>query len=224
MKHNRKPLNKYGFTLVELLIVIVVMGIITLPIATFVTTWLNAADIAQGRSNLLSNAESSMTTITTDIQLSGSAEENNRWPDPNGPGGNQYGWSSSSSVLVLARIATDKGGNVIFSDTSKYISQKDDAIYFLSGTTLYRRLITSNSSNDSIETTCPPALATATCPADLVVATGVSSFSLAYYDINGAISTTANARSVQISLTLASKVDNHNISASYVSRMVFRNE
>jgi hypothetical protein len=56
------------------------------------------------------------------------------------------------------------------------------------------------------------------------VATGVTSFTLAYYDDNGAVSNIASARSVQVGLTMSSMIDAKTISASYSTRMVFRNE
>lgn len=216
--------HQSGFTLVELTVSIIIVGILSLTLASFIETWLQASTLAQDRANLLNNSENAMDTITNDIALSGSAETNNRWPDANGPGGNQYGWTSSSTTLVLAKVARDNNNNIIFSDPAEYVSQKDDVIYYLSGTTLYRRTIASDSSNDAATTTCPPADATSTCPADLTVATGVTSFSLAYYNEDGATADPSDARSVQVSLTLDTVIDSKTISASYSTRMVFRNE
>jgi prepilin-type N-terminal cleavage/methylation domain-containing protein len=216
--------NKSGFTLVELLVTMLIMGILSLTLANFITTWLQAESLAQTRSNLLTTAETTLDTVTNDIKLSGSADQNNRWPDSNGPGGNQFGWTSGSQVLVLAKAAVDSSNNIIFSDPAKYISQKDNEIYYLSGTTLYRRTLASSDSNDAAVTTCPPADATSGCPADETVATGVSSFSVTYYDADENTVTPANARSVQVSITLTAKQDAKTISASYTTRMVFRNE
>ncbi|MGH7195767.1 MAG: prepilin-type N-terminal cleavage/methylation domain-containing protein [Candidatus Saccharimonadales bacterium] len=212
-----------GFTLIELLVTMIVMGILSLALANFIATWLQAASLSQDRANLLSTAESALTTINTDIKLSGDADQNNRWPDPNAPGG-QFGWQSNGSTLVLAKAASDNHNNIIFSDPAKYISQKDNEIYYLSGSTLYRRTLDSSSPNDSAVTTCPPASATASCPADTTVATGVSNFSVSYYDAAGATSDPANARSVQLAITMQKKLDGKIISANYNTRMVFRNE
>lgn len=220
----RRDSSRGGFTLVELLIVMLVIGILSLSLANFITTWLQAETLAQTRANLLTNAEDALDTITNDIRLSGSADQNNRWADANGPSGNQFGWASGNQVLVLAKAAVDSGNNIIFSDPAKYISQKDNEIYYLSGTTLYRRTLASDSANDAAVTTCPPASATPSCPADEIVATGVTSLTFTYYDADENSVTPTNARSVQVAITLSAQQGGNTISASYTTRMVFRNE
>lgn len=216
--------SQSGFTLVELVITMVLMSIVSLMLANFVITWLAASTLAQARTDLLTNAENALDTITEDIRLSGSADVNNRWPDSNGPGGNQFGWASNSTTLVLARVAEDSSDTIIFSDISRYITQKYDQIYYVSGGTLYRRTIKSSDVNDSAVTTCPPANATASCPADKTVATNVTNFSITYYDSDLNVVTAADARAVQLSITLSKKVNGKPVSASYNTRMVFRNE
>lgn len=216
--------DQRGLTLIELMVVMIVMSILSLTLANFVITWLQASSMSQLRANLLTNAEYALDTVGDDIRLSGAVDATNRWPDANGPGGNQFGWASSGSVLVLAKAATDKSNNIIFSDTAKYISQKDNEIYYVSGGTLYRRTLESTDANDAAVTTCPPASATSSCPADKTVATGVTSFAVTYYDADQNIVSADNARSVQLAITLASKLNTQTITATYTTRMVFRNE
>lgn len=216
--------SQAGFTLVEMTIVVIVTSILALTMANFIETWLQQQSLSQSRTSLLSNAESALDNVNNDIKLSGSVDATNRWPDANGPGGNQYGWTSGSQVLVLAKSAVDSSNNIIFSDPQDYVTQKDNMIYYLSGTTLYRRTLDSTSSNDAAVTTCPPASATKTCPADLKIATGVKSLTFSYYDQNGDTVTPEDARSVEVSITLSSLIGGQTVTASYNSRMVFRNE
>lgn len=218
----RKRSAHMGFTIAELVVVMVIISVLSIMLAAFVITWVQSASLAQVRTNLLLDAENALDTVGTDIQLSGSADDVNRWADPYSPSGS-YGWASNSQTLVLAKIATDKSNNVIFSDPVKYVTQKDNQIYYLSGTTLYRRTLASDSAGDSAITTCPPANATASCPADTTIATGVSSWSLTYYDANDTVVAPSSARSVQIAITLSKKLDSQTITASYTARMVFRN-
>jgi len=218
--------NSAGFTLVELLITMVLMAILSLTLPNFIANWLQASNIEQNRANLLTNAETALDTISNDIRLSGAADLNNRWSDshaPNSPADN-YSWKSDGDTLILARAASDSSQNILFSDPAKYISQKDNVIYYLTGTTLYRRVLKSDDVNDAAITTCPPASVTATCPADRVVATGVSAFSVGYYDADENTVAPTDARSVQLSITMQTKVGGKTISASYATRMVFRNE
>lgn len=212
-----------GYTLVELLVTMILIGILSIGIVAFFTGWAQIESLAQSRSDLLTTAENALDTITNDIKLSGSVDDNNRWADTYAPGGS-YGWTSGSQVLVLAKIATDSSNTVIYSDASKYITQKDNAVYFLSGKTLYRRTLKSSSANDAAVTTCPAADASASCPADTVIATGVSNFSVSYYDASENIVAPSSARSVQLSITITSSVGGRPASATYATRMVFRND
>lgn len=213
-----------GFTLVELLITCVLISIVALAMAAFMTNWLQSYTQTSARTNLLDNAESALDTITNDIRLSGAADDTNRWPDPNGPGGNQYGWDSGASTLVLAKVALDSSGNVIFSDPDNYTTLKDDEVYFVQNGTLYRRTLASGESGDAAITTCPASDATSSCPVDQVIATGVSNFAVAYYDAAENQVDPASARSINLSITLAAKSGSSTITANYSTRMVFRND
>lgn len=214
--------NQSGFTLIELIIVMLVMSILSLSLAAFITDWLVVSGQENANSALQSTAESALDQVTTDIELSGSVDQTNRWPDPNGPGG-IYGWQSGSQTMILAHIATNSSGNVIFIDSSDYITQKDDYIYFLSGSTLYRRILSSGTSGDTAVTTCPPAIATSSCPPDTTIATGVTSWSVSYFDASNNSVTPSDARSVQLSITISTTYAGHTVKASYTTRMVFRN-
>lgn len=220
----RLKLNQKGFTLPELIVTMTLMMILSLTLANFVANWYSTASLAQARTELLTNAENALDTITDDIRLSGSADETNRWPDANGAGGNQFGWHSGTHVLVLAKTAVDTSNNVIFSDPAQYITQKDNVVYYLSGSTLYRRIIAADDPNDAAVTTCPSASATQSCPADKTIATGVKSFIVTYYDANLQSVTPANARAVQLAITLSANKGGRTVDANYNTRMVFRNE
>jgi prepilin-type N-terminal cleavage/methylation domain-containing protein len=213
-----------GFTLIELLLVMIIVGIMSLTMANFIASWLQTSSIAEARANLLNTAQVALDEINNDIMLSGGVDQTNRWPDPNGPGGNEFGWQSTSQTLILAKVATDSSGNAIFLDSSDYITQKDDIIYFLSGTTLYRRTLASNSTNDVAVTTCPASDATTSCPPDIIVATGVTNWSVSYYNASNQLVAPENARSIQLSITLTAPYGNRIINTSYSTRMVFRND
>lgn len=224
----RRIKDQAGFTLIELLIVLLVVSILSLALSNFIATWLIASGQANASSALQTNVETALDQITLDIELSGSAESSPHNNDPNAPSG---GWQYGPTTLILAHIATNSSGNAIYVNSIyKYITVKDDYIYYLSGTTLYRRIISSGVSGDTAVTTCPPSLATATCPADKTIATGVTYWTAAYYNgdnsttnTDGSAVTPAQARSIQPSLTITSTYDGHTINASYTTRMVFRN-
>lgn len=215
--------DQNGFTLMELMITCVLISIIALSMAAFLTGWLGSYSDANARTGLLSNAENALDIASSDIRLSGSADNANRWPDANSPSGN-YGWQSSGSTLVLAKAATDSQGNIIFSDPNNYITEKDNEVYFVSAGNLYRRTIASGNPSDSTKTTCPAANASQSCPADQLVASGVTNFSVQYFDSDENQVSPDNARSIGLAITLAAKDGSATLTSSYNTRMVFRNE
>jgi prepilin-type N-terminal cleavage/methylation domain-containing protein len=222
--HTVRPLSdQRGFTLVELLITITLVSVLSLVVANFIADWLKTSSTTQARATLLSNSQDALDTISNDIRLSGGADQNNRWPDANAPG-NQFGWQSDASTLVLARIATTSQRKVVFSDPAEYITEKDNVVYYVSGAKLYRRIIAADDPATSAVSTCPPASATASCPADSKIAEDVTGFTITYYDANDQIVTPDESRAVQLAITLSAVKGGRNITASYTTRMVFRNE
>ncbi len=221
-----KKVTDQGFTLIELLVTLTVLTVVALSLASFTANWLQASSLAQAKSALLDNAQNALDSVNTDIQLSGASDANNRWPDVNAPNApsDQLSWQSNAQTLILAKASVDKDNNIIFSDPSKYISQKDNEIYYVSSGTLYRRTLAADDPDTAAITTCPASAVTATCPADKVVATGVSSFLVQYYSADNSQVDPSSARSIQLSLTLKSVSYNHPITASYTTRMVFRNK
>jgi prepilin-type N-terminal cleavage/methylation domain-containing protein len=219
----RADVKRQGFTLVELLITMVLISIIAIMLSNFIANWLQVGSVSRARADLLANAESALDTANTDIRLSGGANLYNRWADANAPGADDYSWTSDSDTLILAKAAVDSSQNVIFADPAKYISQKDNVIYYLDGQTLYRRVIKSDDSTDAAVTTCPPPGASG-CPADRVIATGVSSFNVKYFNADNEQVAPDDARSIQLAITLQNTVGGKAINASYDTRMVFRNE
>jgi len=221
---NQLRKDQAGFTLVEMTVTLILLSVVGLTVTNFIARWLQQSSLAQSRTALLQTAQSALDSVNDDVRLSGSADAVNRWPDANGPNNNQFGWASSSSVLVLARVAVDKSNNIIFSDQAKYISQKDAIIYYRTGTTLYRRVISSGATNVASISTCPAAKKTATCPADRIIATGITNFAATYYDVNNDVVAPDDARSVQLAITAERKLNNKTVAANYATRMVFRND
>ena len=186
--------NQKGFTLVEMLITMVLISILSLMVANFIADWLQTANKAQVRTQLLSNAQDALDNISNDIRLSGAADLHNRWPDANAPSGSQFGWTSNSSTLVLARVSVDSSNNVIYADPSKYVSDKDNVVYYVSNKKLYQRVIASDDPDSAATTTCPSAKASSSCPADRKIAQDVTGFTATYYNADDQIVTPDEAR------------------------------
>lgn len=218
-------LDQSGITLVELLIALLLTTAISGLIISFSVDKLQQSSEQTVKYDLLSNAETGLNRIANDIRLATSADDNNRWSDPHAPNAptDDFSWQSNSNTLVLAIAAQTSNHTIIFDDAHDYISAKNNVIYYLSGTSLYRRVLAATNSGNAAVTTCPPGSASASCPADADVLDNVSAFSVQYYGSDGSVATPTTAHSIQLSVTLLQHKYNHDITAQYATRMVFRN-
>jgi type II secretory pathway component PulJ len=218
-----KRLNTGGFTVVELAISVVVTGILMVAVFYFMTNGLVDYTSNLKHSELLNSAQVGFDVVTNDIRLSANADTANRWADTNAPSGD-YSWASNSDTLVLAKAAENSSGDIIFSDPAEYISYKNNVVYFLQGSNLYRRVIAGPVSGNTAKTTCPASSATDTCPADKVVLENIDSLTFRYADEQNATVTPDDARSVEMTAKLEDKAYGQTVTVTYTTRMVFRND
>jgi prepilin-type N-terminal cleavage/methylation domain-containing protein len=220
------PRQQAGFTLVELIVAMLMTGILTLVVMNFMAHSLVQSTIESARAELLGEAQLTLDSANDDIRLSAAADDANRWPDahaPNAPS-DPYSWDSTASTVILATAAEDSQHNILFEDASKYITYKDNLIYFVSGGILYKRTLASPEANNSAKTSCPQALASASCPADKVLLHNVTSFTVRYLNGLDQTVTPSDARSIEMSVQLQVIKYRHPITASYTTRTVFRND
>jgi type II secretory pathway component PulJ len=214
-----------GVSLIELLIALILTAALTTLVVSFSVDKLEQNAIQNTQYVLLTNAQTGLDRIGSDIRIASAADDNNRYQDPYSPGApsNELSWASNSTTLILAVAATDSRNNVLWSDAQDYVSDKNDVIYYLSNGSIYRRVLADPVSGNAATTTCPTAHATAACPADSDVLDNVTSFSVEYFNSDNQQVTPSNARSIQLSVTLSVSKYNQNITANYTTRMVFRN-
>jgi prepilin-type N-terminal cleavage/methylation domain-containing protein len=216
-----------GFTLIEILVSVVVGCVIIIIIMNFMSNTLKTNAINTAHDTLLSDAEIGLDNINNTIRSSADADDNNRWSDPNAPGGSSspYSWASNSNTLILATAAENSSQSILFSDPLNYVSDKNNNIYFVSNGILYQRVLAAPVTGNVAVTTCPASDATSACPADGQLMHNVQSFSVSYLDGNGNVTATpSNARAIKLSVTLQEVVYDQTLTATYTTRTVFRNE
>lgn len=221
-----KRLSNDGLSIVELLVVITVTTTLVIVISTFLINNLQQSTLAAAKSSMLSEAQQSLDLAANDIRLSANADTNNRWPDSNSPDGsvNPLSWQSSNNVLVLATAAEDRNGTVIFTDSKNYITEKNNIVYFVKDETLYKRTIASTVADNAAKTTCPADRATKDCPADKELLHNVTDFTVTYKNGEDATVSPSDARSIELSVTVSKPMYQRDVSVSYKTRMVFRND
>ncbi len=223
----RIPSHQGGYTLMELMVATTIMSIMMVSVMTFMVNSIATNSLRFARADLLREAQLAVDVIVKDIRLSANVEGNNSITDANSPnavstGG--LGWESDSNTLVLATAAQDTSDDIIFADAAHYITEKDNIIYYISSGTLYKRTLSSGVANNASTTSCPPADATAACPADRLNVKNVLSLAFHYYDATDAEVAPSLARSVEVDLTLRAIKFGRPVEVSYSTRTVFRNE
>lgn len=221
MKHDEN-----GFTISEVVIATVLVAGMVAIITGFGLTTLRSYSINAARAEILSDANLAIEVINRDIRLSANVDENNRWEDPHAPAApdNELSWESTNEVLLLATAAVDDQRNIIFTDTSNYITEKNNHIYYVQNNELRRRVLASPHEDNSALSTCPAGQSTDTCRPDSVFAENVTTFVVQYIDRLGEPTTPDNARAVEITLGLSAERFGQNIEVFQDTRMVFRNE
>lgn len=232
--------NNRGFTFLELIVGAAVIGLLALVVSGFYVDRL--IDSARTTTLLIlqSNTKQALESMQRDIKSAQDILATNQWPDPNGPSGNPNGWSSttgSPSTLVISTPTTDASGNLQYVDADHTSLQTNDVIYYVntSNGILYRRVIAnpiclptqggSGSVDCRQRTTCPPPIATSTCPPDDKVIEDVANLETAYYDSNN--SSTANVDniySVDVTLTQSRKKFGRTYTNSLTTRSTLRNK
>lgn len=232
-----------GFTLVELLVVVPSTVIVIAVLAALLISLFGNLLVKNGRMELEINTQSALFELRDDaffaVRFAGDNQTGTT--DAYAPGGSWNGVQDKALIIYEASFNANRQ-----SASRKLIYERDqpypcnDAainenqyslntlIYFLNGTTLYRRVLipdqTANCETTFRRQTCPAANATASCPADTVIAENVSAFSLTYYNRSGTVVMQASLQSnpelflqiqrVDIALTLQKTINAEPVTSS----------
>lgn len=201
----QRRLDQRGITLVELIVVMVMTLLFTGIITTFtigywrygylleadlgtLTTRLNAGDVLRegiGMSTGLvtQNSITDPYTNNPDAAISSGLF----WtPIHAVPGNKSVGTNGTTTPLVYYRRPSLDGSRAfIMNGTQPY---EDEYILYLDGTTkslMQRALANPSATGNRLVSSCPPAAATPSCPADKTIATDISSIDMRYFSRAG---------------------------------------
>ncbi len=200
-----RPLPQGGFTVPELIVMMVVTTILTTLVIDFslnfwksVATLENDSDALVTRMNSGDKLRDALNASSGLINQNSIADTNTGNADPaivSGqywvpvhaiPGNTPIGGSGIIvPVIYYMAPSLDASKNYIMNGTQPY---NDEFVLYLNGTTkqlLLRSLANSSASGNKLVTSCPAAIASASCPADRIVAGDVSSVDLRYFSRSG---------------------------------------
>lgn len=198
--HANPPDSSGGFTIVELLISISVSGILMISVMAATLNYYVLITRTNIRVDMTNDSQNLLRSTVEAIRYGMGVRQSNTVTDLSQPGG--WNTSDANFVIIIAVPARDASGEYIV-DPLTGGPYANELVYYKSGTLLYRRTLANPLAiGNSATTTCPPAIATPSCPADTKLLEHLSTMSFILYDQDDAVTTVAtSARSVRINLS-----------------------
>lgn len=170
-----------GYTIPELIIAISLFGIISVTFLGVMTNYFANITRNNAKIDMTVNSQNLLRSTVNELRYGAGVRQTNTIPDANGPGS---GWNTSNDafVIIIASPAQDDSGDYIINPLTgtPYINE---LVYFKDGTTLYRRTLANPSATGNTKvTTCPPASASASCPADAKLIENLDDMVFTLYD------------------------------------------
>lgn len=192
----------YGFTIVELMISISVIGIISVGMLAAITNYFAVITRNGLLVEMTVSSQNLLRATVEELRYGAGVRQTNTITDPNGPGG---GWNTSNAnfVIIIATPAIDSANNYLI-DPLTGQPYNNELVYFKEGTTLYKRTLAHPSATgNKLLTSCPEAISSTTCPADRELSENIDDMLFTLYDQDNALTTnTLLARSVEIDLAM----------------------
>jgi hypothetical protein len=178
---------------------------------------------SNAQTQLLAESQIALNRVVEDMRTGSAILLNNTIADPNAPGG---GWTTSDTdlILIVSTPSIDSTNNFILnSDTGN--PYQDEFIYFTDGDKLYKRILANSAAPDNTaQTTCPPPLASSTCPEDKLLTDNFDDMTFSFFDQdNVSTADPTLARSAEIDIYMSKKVFGRTVMAENNVRMSLRN-
>jgi len=196
-------LNQSGFTLPELISVMAVSAIfaglimyfgfsywrysslLEADLDTFVSR-LNAQDVVRELIGTTSGLIIQNSIPDSHAMNSDPVAGSNYWIKIHAvPGNTPIGSSGTTPLLYFRRISINTSNAVVMNGTQPF---EDEYVLYLNATDkqMYLRTLANPSvANNKIKTSCPPAQASTSCPADRIILSNINSIDTTYYSRSG---------------------------------------
>lgn len=215
-----------GFTLVELIVVVSVMGVIGVTFIGMVANYFVVISRTNQLSEMTIESQNLLRSTVENIRFGDGVRQTSQLAadvDSHAPAG---GWNTSNTAFVIiipVPALTTTREYIIDPETGE--PYMNELIYYKNGSTLMeRKLAHPDAVGNNMHTTCPPAQAVVGCTADILLATHVNSMIFSLYDQDGSPTTTATAaRSVKISLSMQRNAPGDPINLSTNMQVTLRN-
>jgi prepilin-type N-terminal cleavage/methylation domain-containing protein len=215
--------NTRGFTIVELVIAVVVAGILITTLLTVTFSFYGNSIRNSTQARLAVESQNILRTIVEELRVSSGVRDTNTITDPNGPAG---GWTTSNAslVLIISTPVMDSSNKFVI-NTATGDPYQNEIVYYATNKTLYKRYLANAAApGNQFKTSCPIALATDTCPADVILSRRFKDMRFVFYDQDDAVTTTlVDARSVKMTIDMIQDAFGQTVEFTNNIRMTMRN-
>ena len=216
--------NSQGFTVVETILAVSVAAIMATVLFSVTFTYYASAIRSQETASMALESQTLLGQMVEDLRLAAGVGATVQLTDTYAPGG---GWATSdpNNVLIVRSPVVNSSRDIMY-DSETALPYQNEYIYFLQGSTLYKRILKNTVPAENIAiTTCPAANVSASCPEDRIFSKNVSDMTFTFYDFNDAVTTDASqTRSVQVTVHMSKKVYGRTITLSNTMRVTQRNQ
>ncbi len=202
-RNRRNEQNQDGLTLSELLVVIILTGLFSSLILSFTLSYWQFGYKAQADLDTLSTRLSAGDFLREQIGSSsgliiqnGLADSHALVPDPSAPshwttihaipGNKPVGSTGTYTPLVyFKRFSFNPSKQFIMNGVQPY---EDEYVLYMNGTTkslMQRSIANPSAPSNKLLTSCPPNLASSSCPSDKTIATDLASVDMRYFSRTG---------------------------------------
>ncbi len=224
--------HRAGVTLMELIISIAISSLLILVLFQVITAAYANWRRENTKTQLQTNTKIAVETVAQVIRSAKSVEPKNSQPDPNPPTvGDPYSWTGvtgSGATLILAVPARDRDNNLLYIDSTHTSLYTNNVIFYLDPASkiLYRRTIANQTApNNAAVTTCPPARATPSCPADSKVVEDVANLTTTYLDASGnTVTSPSGTEAIRYNLSQTRVIGSNTYQSNYGTTATLRNK
>lgn len=216
--------NQFGFTVVELTLSITLIGIVSVGLLGVLTNYLVLMTRNSIAADMTADSQNLLRTTVEELRYGAGVRQTNTIADANAPSG---GWNTSNDdfVIIAAMPAVNSSKSYII-DPLTGSPYNNEFVYFKTGTTLYKRILAHpDAVGNSLKTSCPANLATASCPADRNLVDTIKTMVFTLYDQDDVVTTNSLlARSVKIALSLEKDTFGSPLTLDYSIQTTLRND
>jgi hypothetical protein len=212
-----------GFTVTELLIASVLGSMLAVTLFSITILFYGGVLRNDVEARLIVESQNILWRVVEDLRISSGVRVSNSIYDANEP---VSGWTTSNDdlILIIATPALDSSGNFITDDTTG-LPHVNEIIYYADGRSLYKRILAEPAATgNTAVTSCPPAIASPSCPSDRQLTENFKDMNFVFYDQDDIVTTDPTAaRSIEILIEMQKQVFGKSLEINNRIRVTMRN-